>query len=947
MGQTQSEPIPKRKSAAYVPAVTDFLTDGPRKTNKKVVVVGSGCAGLGAAWHLNRAGVDVTLLEASSKLGGHANTISVDGVDVDTGFMVYNSLNYPNLCAFFEELGLEGEPTTMGFSVSMDNGSLEWCSDSLSGLLATPGNAYDPRIYTMINDILRFNTLATKVLSLPDDDPLRGMAVRDFLSEHSLSDSFRDFYLIPMTGAIWSATAEDILSFPVITLFTFLNNHLLLQVTQHINWQTPKGRSKQYVQKVAQELGSKAKVNCAVKSVTRRVVDNGNKGYEVLVVDQSDKTWVFDEVVFACHPDQALALLGSDASVEEKAFLSVFKYDDNITYLHSDPALMPKSKAAWTSWNYVGTTQDKKAFLKPVFVTYWLNKLQNLATEKPIFVSLNPFAPPDPALTHETIHYAHPQYSKETVRAQRHITTIQGQRNTYFCGAWMGYGFHEDGFRSGIEVAMKISNVPVPWMERFGVTSLIPAPKMELTASLGKPFFQQLVSLGLSPVQSVFEHFCQQQCLSFLRQGFAKGKLTLLLPNKQVIALEGTQPGQEVTVQVKKNWFFVRLALEADLGLAKSYIAGEWDVVGTGPHAHGLTSLMLLLIDNMPIGRKDVAAGWDANKLITASLGSAINFWQYRFFLDNSLANSQSNIHAHYDLSNALFETFLDRDHLMYSSALFTTSRCPTTGETLFHDSLETAQLRKIDLLLSKLEPIGPQDTLLDVGFGWGGICIRAAEKYGCRVVGITLSVEQKALAEARVQAKGLGHLISFQLVDYREFAAQCVQAGRAFDRIVSCEMIEAVGHNHLPSFFQAIESLLAPQGIFVMQAITMPDSRYANYVRSADFCNTIIFPGGCCPSLSALLQAMSTESTLFLDSAVNFNLHYAETLRRWRVRFNQALAQVLALGFDDTFIRLWNLYLCYCEAGFQRQIINLQVLTFSRPNNPNMIPTHARYHST
>jgi len=252
----------------------------------------------------------------------------------------------------------------------------------------------------------------------------------------------------------------------------------------------------------------------------------------------------------------------------------------------------------------------------------------------------------------------------------------------------------------------------------------------------------------------------------------------------------------------------------------------------------------------------------------------------------------------------------------------------------IFKGTLEEAQTRKIDELLSRLEPISKNDTLLDIGFGWGGICIRAAEKYGCKVYGITLSSEQLQYATEKVKTRGLDHLITFELVDYRVFAKR----GFKFDRIVSCEMIEAVGHQYLGEFFECVELLLHKEGIFVMQAITMPDSRYPVYHKSADFANTIIFPGGCCPSVSALLHAMASKSTLHLENVNNLNLHYAETLRQWRSRFNQALPRILELGFDDTFIRLWNLYLCYCEAGFQSQALNLQMLTFSRPSNPNLV---------
>lgn len=278
---------------------------------------------------------------------------------------------------------------------------------------------------------------------------------------------------------------------------------------------------------------------------------------------------------------------------------------------------------------------------------------------------------------------------------------------------------------------------------------------------------------------------------------------------------------------------------------------------------------------------------------------------------------------------------------MMYSSAVFNTILTPNNLIIDPQDTLEEAQVRKMDMLLSRLEPISTNDTLLDIGFGWGGLCIRAAQKYGCKVRGITLSVEQLKYAQDKVKSLGLDHLITFEMADYRQFAANCAHDEIKFDRIVSCEMIEAVGHNYLGSFFAAVESLLHPQGIFIMQAINMPDSRYQTYIQSTDFINTIIFPGGCCPSLSALLEAMTKHSTMFMDTCTNWNLHYAETLRRWRYNFNNTHATnpylYPSLGFDEHFMRLWNLYLCYCEAGFEKQVLNLQVLTFTRPANENM----------
>eukprot|EP01035_Chromulina_nebulosa_P018365 gene18365-24061_t len=881
MGQDQSKSQAIGKTASYIPAINSFESNGINDIeNKRVLVLGAGCAGLGAAWHLNRSGINVTLYDSGDQLGGHANTINVDGIDIDTGFMVYNSLNYPNLISLFEELGIDGIDTTMGFSVSMDDGKFEWCAETLNGLLATPSNLYNLSFYRMMNDIVRFNIKANELLHLPDNHKLKSLTTAEFIQVNKLSNAFTSYYLIPMTAAIWSASADDILNFPAVTLFSFLNNHLLLQTTGHLNWKTPKNRSKQYVEAIYKELGDKAHINCAIKSVNRITTDSYTF-YEV--IDATGNKEAFDIVVFACHPDQIIDLLGETITTEELEALSKFHYSNNDTYIHTDIKLMPKSKSAWTSWNYIGqsTNTNNK---KPVYVTYWLNKLQHLNHPKDIFVSLNPINLPDPKLTYGMIKYSHPQYTIDSVKAQRTVASLQGINGAYYCGAWMGYGFHEDGLRSGLEVAVAVS-----------------------------------------------------------------GQLEVILPDiKSTYKFIGKSPSSYLSndvlqIEVYKPYFWVRLALEADLGLARSYIAGEWEIVNTGANSDGLTKFLLLLIDNMPNGKDRRSGGIDAGKLVTAWIGSALNMLWYRLTMDNSISNSRSNIHAHYDLSNDLFLTFLDKEHMMYSCGLFETEYDYVNNKLLFKGSLEDAQTRKIDELLARLEPITPEHILLDIGFGWGGICIRAAQKYGCKVHGITLSTEQLALAQQRVNDKGLQDLITFELIDYRLLAKRIQSLKqKKFDRIVSCEMIEAVGHNHLPDFFETIDILLDVEGIFVMQAITMPDARYQTYHKSADFANTIIFPGGCCPSVGALLNAMALKSTLHLENINNINLHYAETLRQWRYRFNASLPRVLQLGFDDTFIRLWNLYLCYCEAGFQSQAINLQMLTFSRPSNPNLIGKRA-----
>eukprot|EP01039_Chlorochromonas_danica_P006271 gene6271-6913_t len=972
MGQTLTSSHSQHTSTAAQAAAQALLIGKNRqqKAEKKVLVVGSGCAGLAVAWHLNRVGVDVTLFEKEEKLGGHANTIVVDGVAVDTGFMVYNSLNYPHLCSFFEEVGIRGLPTAMGFSVSVNDGAFEWCSDSLRGLLATPSNIVNPIFYTMMKDIFRFNKEAISLLQLPNDHPHKAITVKDFLALHHLSEAFRDNYLIPMTAAIWSASAADILDFPAFTLFTFLQNHLLLQISEHIDWQTPAKRSVEYVDLIAKELGERAQTNISIRQIERgeqiKVTFTRSDGRE-------EVEEVFDELVLACHPDQALDLLGVSGSgggvtAEERDALSAFKYSNNDTYVHCDERLMPRSRSAWTSWNYLARSHDPSQ--KPVFVSYWLNKLQSLNHPRDIFVSLNPSTPPAPEKTFARIDYAHPQYTRDSIRAQKAIQQLQGCNNTFYVGAYLGYGFHEDGFRSGIEVAMMLTGQPVPWMSRLYehhqrtktvVSGAIPKPLAALTR----------------PVAGWLERMCQNQVLSFLQGGMAKGKLTLILPDHSVQVLQGEHPGHEVSVKVLDGWFFLRVALEADIGMAKSFINGDWEVVDSPisrvssttsaetssdeleeeeckgkdrvrrhDEYDQLTSFLALLVDNMPHGNSTavgLGGGWDAKKLLTATIGTALNKIYYSITMDNSLANSQSNIHAHYDLSNDLFSTFLDTETMMYSSAIFkmipSAAGASQEGRVCDpHEPLEVAQLRKIDLLLSQLQPLDASHTLLDIGFGWGGIVIRAAQKFGCKVKGITLSTEQLRYAQEKVKTLGLEGLVDLELIDYRLFSERCAKQGQRFHRIVSCEMIEAVGHNYLPCFFRAVEQLLEHDGVFVMQAITMPDSRYSVYLNSADFIKTMIFPGGCCPSLSALLQAMASESTLYLDHCVNYNVHYAETLRRWRLRFNANRDLVYSLGFDQAFIKLWNFYLCYCEAGFAKQVLNLQILTFSRPGNKNLL---------
>ena len=431
--------------------------------------------------------------------------------------------------------------------------------------------------------------------------------------------------------------------------------------------------------------------------------------------------------------------------------------------------------------------------------------------------------------------------------------------------------------------------------------------------------------------------------LSYLQKSIVLGCILLRAPDGTEYMFGDTAAPLALRARMAVySWsFFTRVATQSDLGLARSFMNGEWG-------ADDLTTLFNIFIANRDTSALSTYGIW------TAWLGLTLNFATFALSMDNSVANSRSNIHAHYDLSNDLFTSFLDPATMMYSCGFFDTSRrtlaltdLPTAGaagsggaapprlsleeteravlnslpssanpqervEVVYGGTLEEAQLRKLDHLIARA-CVTRSDKVLDLGFGWGGLSIRLAETIGCRVVGITLSQEQHDLALERVRARGLAHLITFEIVDYRVFAEQ--HAGE-FNKIISIEMIEAVGNNYFPSFMASLDKLLAPGGIIALQAITMPEARYPEYLKTTDFINTVIFPGGCCPSLAALTDAMMKHSTLMLNSVEQFNLHYGETLRRWRANFNAALDTVVRpLGFDDVFIRTWNYYLCYCGA--------------------------------
>ncbi|QCI99207.1 FAD-dependent oxidoreductase [Agrobacterium larrymoorei] len=424
------------------------------RTRRKVAVIGSGISGLSAAWLLDKS-ADVTLFEADSRLGGHANTVTVERpgkkpIAVDTGFIVYNEKNYPNLVALFAHLSVPTLETEMSFAASLHGGKLEYSGSGLGGLLGQKTNLLRPRFWKMVRDIMRFYKIAPDLLN---DPALQGVSLGDYLDRNDYSDGFVDDHLLPMGAAIWSMTAKDMRDYPLQAFIRFFVNHGLVQLSGRPQWRTVKGGSREYVSRIMAEFRGTVVLDSRISGIKRT-----NEGVKIL--DRAGHLSMFDDVVIATHADQALSLL-ADADESEQSLLGAFQYTRNAAVLHSDARLMPDRRAVWSSWNYLSEPGAKGT--EQLCVTYWMNKLQHLDEATLLFVTLNPSRPIDRAKIIQTFDYAHPLFNADAMEAQKTLWSLQGRRNTWFCGAHFGSGFHEDGIQSGLAVAEALGGVKRPW----------------------------------------------------------------------------------------------------------------------------------------------------------------------------------------------------------------------------------------------------------------------------------------------------------------------------------------------------------------------------------------------------------------------------------------------------------------------------------------------------
>lgn len=419
---------------------------------------------MGAAWLLSHAH-EVTLYEAASRPGGHSLTIDVPAADgaipVDMGFIVYNPPAYPNLTALFRHLDVPTAPSDMSFAVSLEDGALEYSGADLAGLFGQKRNLVRPRFWSMLGDLLRFYREAEA--DAPGLDP--DLSLGAYLTRRGYGEGFVRDHLLPMAAAIWSAPAARIADYPALAFIRFCANHGLLRLRDRPLWRTVAGGSRSYVQAITAPLEGRLRLAAPVRAI-RREQD------AVFILSDGDAPEGYDQVVIATHAPQALAML-EDPSDAEAALLGAVSTRDNLAVMHRDASLMPRRRSVWAAWNYLGGVAPG--------VTYWMNRLQPIPKTDDVFVTLNPPRPPAPETVIRREVFAHPQFDAAALRAQGNLWALQGRRRTWFCGAWFGAGFHEDGLQAGLAVAEAIGGVRRPWRVE-GESARLPARPLALTA---------------------------------------------------------------------------------------------------------------------------------------------------------------------------------------------------------------------------------------------------------------------------------------------------------------------------------------------------------------------------------------------------------------------------------------------------------------------------------
>ena len=426
--------------------------NSPSNHRLKIAVVGTGIAGMSAAWLLNQRH-SITVYEKCDRIGGHSNTVDVPTksgmTPVDTGFIVYNERNYPNLTALFKHLDVPTKESDMSFAASLDGGKLEYSGSGLNGLFGQRANIISPRFWRMIVDLMRFYRDAPAFLDETQDTDI---SLGDYLRRKNYSESLIDDHLLPMGAAIWSTTAPEMKAYPAASFIRFLKSHGLLTLNDRPQWRTVEGGSRAYVERLTRSYQDSIRFG-GVRSIRR-------SPNHVVVEDHRGGVESYDHVVIASHADEAFSML-SDPDPEEKSLLGSWRYTQNRAVLHRDPSLMPKRQRVWSSWNFIDAGKEDGD--RELCVTYWMNQLQGIDHHDPLFVTLNPVREPAPGTVIREIQYTHPFFDRAALTSQRRLWGLQGLRRTWFCGSYFGHGFHEDALQAGLAVAEQLGEVRRPW----------------------------------------------------------------------------------------------------------------------------------------------------------------------------------------------------------------------------------------------------------------------------------------------------------------------------------------------------------------------------------------------------------------------------------------------------------------------------------------------------
>ncbi|XP_047982787.1 uncharacterized protein LOC125223613 [Salvia hispanica] len=841
----------------------------------RVAVIGGGVSGLAAAYVLAKEGVEVALYEKESSFGGQAKTTTVDGILLDLDFMSFARVMYPEVMELLESIGVDTEASDVSYSVSFDD--VEWgAGNGLSALFARKWNMFSPWFWKMIWEIIKFGDDASLYINNPDID--RNETLEDFVQSSGYSELFQKAFLIPVCASVWPCSSS-VMTFSAYSTLSFLRNHGILELLGLSKGLTSKWRSQSYVNKIKKELESRG---CQVKTDSEIYsVFTDDNGCTITNNDCLEEA--YDGCIIATNAPDALKILGKQATYDELRILGAFQYGNSEVFLHHDDNLMPKSRGAWSSRKFLGTTRDKPC------ITYWLNHVQSITESGvPFFVTLNPPRTPKDTLCKWSS--SHPIPSVAASRALSELNVIQGKRGLWFCGAYQGYGFPEDGVKAGILAA---------------------------NGMLRKHY-----TFSNSPkcmVPSCLETGASVLVTRFLQRFIVTGCLILLEEGGKVLTFEGANKERNLRVilKVHKPQFYWKVATEADLGFADAYINGDISFIDA---KEGLLNFLLLIMANTEVNKitskLNKERGWWKQLPYTSLIGSAKNFFKL-VSRKNTLSQARRNISRHYDLSNEFFSLFLD-ETMAYSCAIFQNPR----------EDLKSAQLRKVRTLIEKAR-INKDHHILEIGFGWGSLALEVVKKTGCKYTGISLSESQLQYLELKVKEEGLQDHVELLLCDYRQ-----LPSNRRYDRIISCEVLEHVGHEYMEELFKCCESSLANNGILVHQFIAIADEKYEELRRSNDFIKEFIFHGGCLPSLNRVISAMAASSGLSVVHLEEIGCHYVRTLRCWRQNLLQNQSRIRDLGFDEKFIRTWEYYFDYSAAGFKYCNVGDYQIVFTRPGD-------------